>query len=147
MHMRYASATTGLSADSSARRSRVGSKARLCTAVLDREARFTAGEGDTTLGDHPFSLITCVRVSCASNAGKLEVGSHSWRSLLAPACPGNGFSLREPGYWYTVFISTSPGGLRGSAHSISDITDKLGSDMPAANEAGPNLQRTIPFVR
>jgi len=44
-----------------------------------------AGEGATTLGDHPFSLITCVRVSCASNAGKLEVGSHSWRSLFAPA--------------------------------------------------------------
>ena len=63
-----------------------------------------AGEGATTLGDHPFSLITCVRVSCASNAGKLEVGSHSWRSLFAPACPGNGFSLREPGYWYTVFF-------------------------------------------
>jgi hypothetical protein len=45
--------------------------------------------------DHPFSLVTCIRVSCESNAGKLEVGSHSWRSLFAPACPpaGNGFSL------------------------------------------------------
>ena len=106
-----------------------------------------AGEGATTLGDHPFSLITCVRVSCASNAGKLEVGSHSWRSLFAPACPGNGFSLREPGYWYTVFFSTSPRGLRGPSKPAGDIGDKLGSGMPAANVAGPNLQRTIPSVR
>ena len=106
-----------------------------------------AGEGATTLGDHPFSLITCVRVSCASNAGKLEVGSHSWRSLFVPACPGNGFSLREPGYWYTVFFSTSPRGLRGPSKPAGDIGDKLGSGMPAANVAGPNLQRTNPSVR
>jgi hypothetical protein len=91
--------------------------------ILDREARFAAGEGATTLGDHPFSLIACIRVSGASNAGKLEVGSHS---LFAPACPGNGFLLREWGY-------CGPG--------------KLGSEMPTANEAGPNLQRTIPFAR
>ena len=106
-----------------------------------------AGEGATTLGDHPFSLITCVRVSCASNAGKLEVGSHSWRSLFAPACPGNGFSLREPGYWYKLFFRPRLGGLRGSAHSISAITDKLGSGMPAVGVDGPNLKRTIPPVR
>ena len=106
-----------------------------------------AGEGATTLGDHPFSLITCIRVSCAANAGKLEVGSHSWRSLFAPACPGNGFLLRDWGYWYTFLISTSPRGLRGTAQPIWDITDKLGSGMPAANADGPNLQRTIPFAR
>ena len=73
-----------------------------------------AGEGATTLGDHPFSLITCVRVSCASNAGKLEVGSHSWRSLFAPACPGNGFSLREKGYWYTLFYFDLTEGSQGT---------------------------------
>ena len=49
----------------------------------------------TTLGDHPLSLVTCVRVSCASNAGKLEVGSHSWRSLFAPAYPGTDFHFRK----------------------------------------------------
>jgi len=83
--------------------------------VLDREARVAAGEGATTLGDHPFSLITCIRVSCASNAGKLEVGSHSWRSLFAPACPGNGFSLREPGYWYTFFNFDLTEGSQGTS--------------------------------
>ena len=57
-----------------------------------------AGEGATTLGDHPFSLITCVRVSCASNAGKLEVGSHSWRSLFAPACRATDFHFKKKGY-------------------------------------------------
>jgi hypothetical protein len=35
------------------------------------------------------------------------------------------------------FISTSPRGLKGSAHSISVITAH-GSGMPAANEASPN---------
>ncbi len=75
------------------------------------------------------------------------MGSHSWRSLFAPACPGNGFSLREGCTGTRFFISTSPRGLRGPAHSTSVITDKLGSGMPAANEAGPNLQRTIPSVR
>jgi hypothetical protein len=86
------------------------------TPALDREARFAAGEGATTLGDHPFSLITCIRVSCASNAGKLEVGSHSWRSLFAPACPGNGLSLREWGYWYTstVFYFDLTGGSQAT---------------------------------
>ena len=48
--------------------------------------------------------------SCASNAGKFEVGSHSGRSLFAPACPGNGFSFQKKGYRYTVFFSTSMDG-------------------------------------
>ena len=117
------------------------------TPVLDREARFAAGEGATTLGYHPFSLIACGRVSCASNAGKLEVGSHSWRSCSRLHARATDFHFETPGYWYTFFISTSPRGLRGPAHSTWVTWDKLGSGMPAANADGPNLQRTIPSVR
>ena len=57
------------------------------------------------------------------------------------------FHFENGGTGIVSLISTSPRGLRGSAHSISDITDKLGSGMPAANADGPNLQRTIPSVR
>ena len=71
------------------------------------------GEGDTTLGDHSFSLVTCIRVSCASNAGKLEVGSHSWRSLFAPACPGNGFFTSRTGVLVHSFCFDLTGGSQG----------------------------------
>ena len=49
----------------------------------------------------------------------------------------------------TQFFFDLTGGSQGTSYSISDITDKLGSGMPvpAANADGPNLQRTIPFVR
>ena len=74
------------------------------------EARFAAGEGATTLGDDPFSLITCVRVSCASNAGK------AWRSLFAPACRATDFHFENRGTGVTLvqtFFSTSAGGSQG----------------------------------
>ncbi len=88
--------------------------------VLDREARVAAGEGATTLGDHwhPFSLITCIRMSCASNAGKLEVGSHSWRSLFVPACPATDFHFEKGCTGIRFFISTSPRSL-GNLNTVA----------------------------
>ena len=110
------------------------------SALCSRRRRYDARRSPIFAG-HLRSGVLCI------HAGKLEVGSHSWRSLFAPACPGNGFSLPNRGTGLRFFISTSPRGLRGPAHSTSDITEKMGSGMPAANADGPNLQRTIPSVR
>ena len=47
----------------------------------------------------------------------------------------------------TYFFFDLTWGLRRPSKPAGDIGDKLGSGMPAANVAGPNLQRTIPFAR
>ena len=57
------------------------------------------------------------------------------------------FHFENGGTGTRFFISTSPRGLRGPSKPAGDIGDKLGSGMPAANVAGPNLQRTIPVAR
>ena len=110
------------------------------SALCSRRRRYDARRSPIFAG-HLRSGVLCI------NAGKLEVGSHSWRSLFAPACPGNGFSLHERGTGIVFLISTSPRGLWETPRPTGDIGDKLGSGMPAANADGPNLQRTIPSVR
>ena len=55
------------------------------SALCSRRRRYDARRSPIFAG-HLRSGVLCI------NAGKLEVGSHSWRSLFAPACPGNGFS-------------------------------------------------------
>ena len=113
--------------------------------------RLAAGEYATTIGDHQFSRLTCTRVPCARNGGKIEAGFHSRRSLPSPACPSQRISFRRTdGNWGTgmaFFFDPGCGGHRGPAHSNSVTTDKLGSVMPAVNVASPNLKRTIPSVR
>jgi len=109
------------------------------SALCSRRRRYDARRSPIFAG-HLRSGVLCI------NAGKLEVGSHSWRSLFAPACPGNGFSLREGGTGIVFLISTCPRGLRETPRPTGAIGDKLGSGMPAANADGPNLQRTIPSV-
>jgi hypothetical protein len=58
--------------------------------VLDREARFAAGEGATTLGDHPFSLIACIRarVSGASGQCREARGGIPLVAIAVRACMG-----------------------------------------------------------
>ena len=91
-----------------------------------------------------FRWSPCIRVSCASNAGKLEVGSHSWRLSVRACMPGQRIFTSRTGVLVHSFFFDLTG---GPAHSTWVTWDKLGSDMPAANADGPNLQRTIPSVR
>ena len=85
----------------------------------------------------------CLVHQCRQARGGIPLVAISVRACM----PGQRIFTSRTGVLVHSFFSTSPGGLRGPAHSISDITDKLGSGMPAANVAGPNLQRTIPFAR
>ena len=87
--------------------------------VLDRdsEARFAACEGATTLGDHPFSLVTCVRVSCASMQA-----SSRWDPTRGDLCSrlharATDFSLHERGYWYRFFNFDLPEGSQGNTEA------------------------------
>jgi hypothetical protein len=98
------------------------------SALCSRKRRYDARRS-------PIFAYHCVRVSCASNAGKLEVGSHSWRSLFAPACPGNGVSLRvranragwdleighvPPAKWETGEAGSTPASSQLEAGSVAD---------------------------
>ena len=87
-----------------------GPRSRLGSALCSRRRRYDARRSPIFAG-HLRSGVLCI------NAGKLEVGSHSWRSLFAPACPGNGFSLHEPGYWYRFFNFDLPEGSRGNTEA------------------------------
>ena len=80
------------------------------SALCSRRRRYDARRSPIFAG-HLRSGVLCI------NAGKLEVGSHSWRSLFAPACPGNGFSLHEPGYWYRFFNFDLPEGSQGNTEA------------------------------
>ena len=76
--------------------------------------RLAAGEYATTIGDHQFSRLTCARVPCARNGGKIEAGFHSRRSLPSPACPSQRISFRRTdGNWVLVWLFFRPR-VRGS---------------------------------
>jgi hypothetical protein len=80
------------------------SRSALCSRRRRHDARIPP-----IFADHLRSSVLCIQ--CRQARG----GSHSWRSLFkfAPACPGNGFSLREWGYWYTFFYFDLTEGSQG----------------------------------
>jgi hypothetical protein len=121
--------------DNTAKARHIGAESS--SARSSTSAKLAAGEGATTLGDHPFSLITCDRVSCVSNEGKLEVGSRSWRSLLAPASPrgalASGARSRGPG-----FRTTIPGYCHGAGRY------ERGQPRPRSRQTRARLGRNPP---
>ena len=76
------------------------------SALCSRRRRYDA-RIPPIFADHLRSSVLCIQ--CRQARGGIPL----WRSLFAPACPGNGFSLHEPGYWYRFFNFDLPEGSQG----------------------------------
>jgi hypothetical protein len=92
--------------------SSTGPRSRLGSALCSMRRRYDARRSPIFAG-HLRSGVLCI------NAGKLEVGSHSWRSLFAPACPGNGFFTSRTGVLYSIvfFNFDLPEGSQGNTEA------------------------------
>ena len=80
------------------------------SALCSRRRRYDARRSPIFAG-HLHSGVLCIQ--CRQARGGIPLVATL--ELFAPACPGNGFSLREPGYWYTVFFFDLTGGSQGTS--------------------------------
>ena len=108
-----------------------GPRSRLGSALCSRRRRYDARRSPIFAG-HLRSGVLCI------NAGKLEVGSHSWRSLFAPACRATDFHFENRVLVYT-FLFRPRLGVSG------DHRSRLVPLEPNSVRTCPRRTRPAPF--